>query len=314
MAPPLPAALVHRLHARAGAGRWGVTESAFGDALARALDRRVAAGAASDAAAAEQFLSGLHLADLALAQACAAGHDGAWRHFLDEIRPALRRAAHAMAGEEGGDLADALYADLFGLEERDGRRRSLFDYYHGRSSLLGWLRSVLSQRWVDRVRAARRDAPLPEEEDAGPALVATPPGEDAAASADAARYVPLLREAVEGAFAALDARERLRLSLYYRQGLTLAAAGRLLGEHEATASRQLERTRRRLREDVERRLTERGLDGAQRARCYDLAVHDWGFDLTAVLPASDPPPGAAGPPVARKEPSRQRSPGRGGAW
>jgi RNA polymerase sigma-70 factor (ECF subfamily) len=314
MAPPLPAALVRRLHARAGAGQWGVNESAFSDALARALARHVADGAASDAAAAEQFLSGLHLADLALAQACAAGHDGAWRHFLDEIRPALRRAAHAIAGEEGGDLADALYADLFGLEERDGRRRSLFDYYHGRSSLVGWLRSVLSQRWVDRVRAARRDAPLPEEEDAGPAVAPTSPDEDAAASADAARYVPLLREAVEGAFAALDARERLRLSLYYRQGLTLAAAGRLLGEHEATASRQLDRTRRRLREDVERRLADRGLGESQRARCYDLAVHDWGFDLAGVLPAPDPPPGVAGPPGARKEPSRQRSPGRGGAW
>ena len=84
------------------------------------------------------------------------------------------------------DLADALYAELFGLTERDGARRSHFEYFHGRSSLATWLRAVLAQRSVDRARAARRLAPLPDEEPpASPAAVAAP------RSADHGRFVAL---------------------------------------------------------------------------------------------------------------------------
>jgi hypothetical protein len=56
------------------------------------------------------------------------------------------------------------------------------------------------------------------------------------------------------AIAALEPRDRLRLGCYYAQQMTLAEIGRLLREHEATASRHLARTRRAIREDVERRL------------------------------------------------------------
>jgi DNA-directed RNA polymerase specialized sigma24 family protein len=41
-----------------------------------------------------------------------------------------------------------LYADLYS--------KSLFRYFQGRSSLATWLRAVLSQRYVDRIRANRR--------------------------------------------------------------------------------------------------------------------------------------------------------------
>jgi RNA polymerase sigma-70 factor (ECF subfamily) len=318
----LSPALVTSLYARAGAGQWQVSEPAFADALARTLRHRFPSGL-PDPATVEQYLSSLHLADLALAQACAAGNDAAWRHFLDEIRPGLRRAAHAIAGDEGGDLADGLYGDLFGIDERDGRRRSLFEYYHGRSSMLGWLRSVLSQRWVDRVRAARRAEPLPDGEEAPrAATTAVPSGGDPVEAADLARYLPVLREVVVDAFSALESRERLRLSLYYRQALTLAHAGRVLREHEATVSRQLDRTRRRLRDDVDARLKARGLDAAARARCYEIAVGDWGFDLEGVLPpagvgAGGEPPAAPreeAVPAERKQRVRGRSESGGGAW
>ena len=42
-----------------------------------------------------------------------------------------------------------------------------FRYFHGRSSLSTWLRAVLSQRHVDRLRSARRQDPLPEDEAPG---------------------------------------------------------------------------------------------------------------------------------------------------
>ena len=88
----------------------------------------------------------------------------AWDHFVLEMRPGLYRAADALDRSGGArELADSLYADLYGVEQRGGARQSLFRYFHGRSSLATWLRAVLAQRHVDRVRVERRIDPLPEE-------------------------------------------------------------------------------------------------------------------------------------------------------
>ena len=51
----------------------------------------------------------------------------------------------------------------------------------------------------------------------------------------------------------------MRLAYYYAHGLTLAHAGRLFGESEATASRKLERARKNLRTGIEAELTARHL-------------------------------------------------------
>jgi hypothetical protein len=89
---------------------------------------------------------------------------------------------------------------------------------------------------------------------------------------------------------ALQPRDRLRLSAYYVQDLTLAQVGRLLQEHEATVSRQLARTRRAIRADVERTLREEaGLDEAQVAECLAAVAADPGpLDLTRLFRGADP--------------------------
>ena len=173
------------------------------------------------------------------------------------------------------ELADSIYADLFGLQERDGERRSLFRYFHGRSSLATWLRAVLAQRQVDRVRSTRRLTPLEAVDDdavAPPALVTAP-----AADPDTGRFVALIRHALLCALALLPDRDRLRLGCYYREDLTLAQTGRLLGEHEATVSRQLARSRKVIRAEVERHLrADRGLSEAEIARCFECTIDDPG--------------------------------------
>jgi hypothetical protein len=68
----------------------------------------------------------------------------------------------------------------------------------------------------------------------------------------------------------------LRLGCYYAQQLTLAQTGKLLKEHEATTSRQLARTRERIRGAVEEFLRGRGLNDAQIARCFECATEDAG--------------------------------------
>jgi RNA polymerase sigma-70 factor (ECF subfamily) len=276
----IDAGMVRRLHQRAQADRWAVAEPDFAMCLARSAGHRFR-GQTPSARDVEQYLEALKLEDLALACACARGNPVAWEHFVAEVRPVLLRIARQVAPPDtAGELSDSLYADLFGLQERDGSRRSLFEYFHGRSSLGGWLRAVLAQRMVDHHRAARRFEPLPDQ-DGAPQLAAdvAPP------DVDRSRYQPVVRGALLTALATLTARDRLRLSLYYAQELTLAAAGRLLGESEATVSRKLERTRRDLRAAVERRLRETdGLSDAQVAACFDYARSDPAFDLAQALP------------------------------
>jgi RNA polymerase sigma factor (sigma-70 family) len=272
--------LTTRLYDRARASQWGVSESTFEACLERSAAKALA-GEVVDAAKLERYLAGLHLEDLALACACADGNDAAWDHFVIAYRPTLYRAADAIdPGGGARELADSIYADLFGLQQQQGERKSLFRYYHGRSSLATWLRAVLSQRHVDRVRSGRRLAPL-DDEDVMPASVvrAAPP------DPDAPRFVALITQALLVCLANLSDRDRLRLGCYYREDLTLAQTGRLLGEHEATVSRQLARTRKALRADLERYLRqEHGLNEAQIAECFASTIEDPGsIDLGKIL-------------------------------
>ncbi|MGA7870650.1 MAG: hypothetical protein WCA22_07095 [Candidatus Binatus sp.] len=150
-----------RLCKRAGAARWSISDDSLHDAVylgahtAGVLDR----------AGVESFIGALHAEDLGLAIACRNGESAAWEHFITSFRPALYAAARAIAGDEmrGRELADSLWAELYGIEVRDGRRRSILSYFHGRSSLLTWLRAVLAQRHVDYIRSQSRLQPLDDD-------------------------------------------------------------------------------------------------------------------------------------------------------
>jgi RNA polymerase sigma-70 factor (ECF subfamily) len=214
--------------------------------------------------------------DLALARACADGDEAAWERFIAEYRPILYRAAAAIDPIGGRELADSIYAELYGLRVRDGERQSLFRYFQGRSSLATWLRAVLAQRHVDRIRAEKRLVPLPPD-DAGSLQV---PAEELPESS-----APAMQQALSAAIAALPPRDRLRLQCYYVQDMTLAAIGRMLREHEGTVSRHLTRTRSAIRAEVERALREtHGLDPAQIDECFRAIAEEPGsLDLRKIL-------------------------------
>jgi RNA polymerase sigma-70 factor (ECF subfamily) len=271
----IPQDLVERLYRDAKADRWSVPVERFAAALQASADRAAPADAGS-------YLKGLHLEDLALACACAVGDERAWEHFVREHRPVLYRAADALRPGGGArDLADSLYADLYGLQERDGERRSLFRYFHGRSSLATWLRAVLAQRVVDAIRAERRLDALPEED--GQVTAVSPAAPDA--DPDRGQYVAWIQRALNAAVSVLGVKDRLRLACYYAQELTLAETGRVLKEHEATVSRHLAKTRRTIRAEVEHYLRENGrLNADQIERCFEYALDDSGpLDLGGML-------------------------------
>lgn len=284
----IDAPLLERVYRQSDAGRWSVSADAFRRALEASASRAFPAGAPSRRAL-EQHLGSLHVKDLALACACADGHELAWEHFITEFRPTLYRAADALDRSGGArELADSLYAELYGV--RGAQRVSLFKYFHGRSSLSTWLRAVLSQRYVDRIRGARRTTALDDE--SAETIPASPAGGHDH-DEERVRFAGLLGRALREALGRLDARDRLRLRAYYEQDLTLAQVGRLTGEHEATVSRQLAKARKGLRSAVEQQLRATAhLSEEEIARGLAVVTEDAGpLDLRALFSSGQQDPG-----------------------
>jgi RNA polymerase sigma-70 factor, ECF subfamily len=280
------APIAERLYKRAAPpAAWSLSVESFRAALERSVASRFR-GAQPGSREIPEYLESLNLADLALACACGDGNSAAWEEFISRYRAELYRAARAIAGESAGrELADSLYAELFGLESREGRRRTLFDYFHGRSKLGTWLRAILAQRHVNEIRRTRRTDSLdaPGDDDSRPPIDLPAPVEDTS-EPERVRYLALLQATLSEAIAALEPRDRLRLSYYYLEDLTLAEIGRLLGEHEATVSRKLDRARRDLHRQVDAALrNKKRLSDAQVQLCYEYAREEWPFDLTRVL-------------------------------
>jgi len=306
------ASLVDWLYAQSQSGRWGLSRDGFSAALERSAKKRCASGSVT-LHQLEEFLSALHLEDLALACACAEGCEAAWEHFFATYRPYLRAAAAAILRRDSGsaeacELADSLLADLYGLSDGQGSARSLFRYFHGRSSLKTWLRAVLAQRHIDSIRAGRRFKELGEDDahdprqklQSGPQFHPGDPHRD--------RYLALFGRAFNEALAKLEPRERERLRLYYAEQRTLAEIGRALGEHESSVSRHLDRVRRDLRSAVETILLrgfgaengfaeQAGLSDPEIALCFQYSAEDAPIDLEKLLPRTKPQN-----PAARKRP------------
>jgi RNA polymerase sigma-70 factor, ECF subfamily len=276
--------LIAGLYARSGAERWALSQESLAQALHQSTTHRFPDGATEGEVA--RYLATVHVEDLALAAACREGNGAAWDHFVLHFRPALYAAARSVAGDAHRDLADSLYAELYGVSNAGEERTSLLVWYHGRSRLLTWVRSVLVQRHIDARRAASRTEQWDADDESAPGgrergYASTPdPGR--------AHAVAIAQDALDRAIAALDARDRLRLRLYYGEDLTLAQVGRITGEHEATVSRKLDRARADLRRRVERHLrAEHGLSDAAIAECFAYAAAAPELHLTRLLSRAD---------------------------
>jgi RNA polymerase sigma-70 factor len=268
-----------RLCKRAGAARWSIRDESLCDAAFRGAR----AAGVLDGANVNSFIDALHAEDLSLAIACQAGESAPWEHFINSFRPQFYAAARAIAGDEarGRELADSLWAEMYGMEVRDGRRRSILSYFHGRSSLLTWMRAVLAQRHVDYIRTQSRIAPLDDhlQQETG---TSDDRGEE---SGERARYVAMLGKALDAALKSLAPRDRMRMAYYYRHDLSLKEIGRVMNEHESTVSRQLARTRDYLKREIERTLHDGDrLSQDQIRLCYDWAAGDLQIDLSRALP------------------------------
>src|SRR5580700_2902418 len=320
--------LVDRLYSEVSASPWSVSRHRFEDALERSAAKRFATCAIEQVTRPklEEFLGALHLQDLSLAAACASGQPAAWEFFVITYRGYLRAAAAAILhcksdSVAAQDLADSLFTDLYGISASSSGKsedRSLFRYFHGRSSLKTWLRAVLAQRHIDSVRASRRfveiedqstssasgdgdGVPFRERVTAIDSASNFPnPAHDSSPDPHRPRYLALFSDALNKALNALDPRDRQRLRLYYADQQTLAAIGRELGEHESSVSRNLDRIRRELRASVEAALRsgqfqsqngtypQPALTDEQISLCFEYAAEDAPLNFDQVFPKEPP--------------------------
>ena len=277
-------------YAESRAREWGLSLAQFQTALERSAAKRFAGGGFSSDRLGE-YLGSLHIEDLCLANACLEGSEAAWEYFVTHYRGYLRAAAGIItkkgrAGTGAQELADSLFAELFGLVDGKRGERSLFRYFHGRSSLKTWLRAILAQRYVDRLRQSRRWEQLePQEERHGHRQSPQPGNAQPAADPHRDRYVARFVAALHQTVALLGADDRERLELYYAREKTLAEIGRALGEHESSVSRNLERIRRQVRSSVEENLRcPPALSEAEIALCFQYAAEDSPIDFRQIFP------------------------------
>ena len=276
----VPAALLDELWQNAEAEILGLTQLEFSQILVSVgakTNHGLPPGATASPSQKEAFFRSLRLSDLALAHACALGREPAWERFLSLYRGPLVRAAQGITGSAslGEELADSLYAELYGLREVEGQRKSPLSSFTGRGSLLGWLRTTLAQRFTDHHRRTYREAPL-DDVDAPTAPSALPIPVEANA----------LTSAVASTLGELDPEDRFLLAAYYLDRQTLLQIARTINVHEATISRRLKRLLEGLRIRLLKNLCAGGMSKAAAQEALGTDPRDLEINLRALLQTS----------------------------
>jgi RNA polymerase sigma-70 factor (ECF subfamily) len=279
----LPLALIQDLWLAAEAETCSLTLEEFCVALAvvgAKFNHGLPPAALPDSAQKAAFFHSLHLPELALAHACSLGREVAWQRFLGLYRASLTQAAIAITGSAtlGHDLAESLYAELYGLRQVDGVRQSPLASYSGRGSLLGWLRTTLAQRHVDHHRRTHREAPLDLDTLDSPAREPDP-------SPIPAELVHLTH-AVARTLQRLAAEDRFLLAAYFLDRHTLLQIARILHVHEATVSRRLKRLVADLRKQLLDNLQSGGLSRRAAEEALGADPRDLEINLRALLQTS----------------------------
>jgi RNA polymerase sigma-70 factor (ECF subfamily) len=271
--------LVDELWRAAEAEACGLSLEEFSIVLAatgQRLNYGCTPGVGHDLAGRAAFFRSLHLSELALAHSCALGREEGWRRFLGLYRASLIQTAVSITGSAslGHELADSLYAELYGLRQAGGERRSPLSSYSGRGSLLGWLRTTLVQRFRDHHRRTWRETPLDSVDNPAPA-----PNPIPAALAQ-------LTSAVARTLRDVAAEDRFLLAAYYLDRQTLLQIAQTLHVHEATISRRLKRLAGNLRKRLLDNLESSGLGKAAAEEALGADPRDIEINLRALLQTS----------------------------
>jgi len=268
----IPDSLAAQLHLDARAEKYGLTGQAFLGVLEEVVAKYLPPSASPNEVS--DSLTHLRLEELALARGCALGNETAWEVFLTRYREKLYSAAYSIVpGDPNArELADSLYTDLYGTRTAEGQRVSKLESFTGRGSLEGWLRAVLAQEHVNQFRRQQRLVSLEEQTEAGAQFEAEAP--DPTQAVDAR-----LREATDQALNSLPPEDKFILANYYLDGRTLAETARLVGVHESTISRKVEKLTAGIRKTIFSGLLKRGMSRKEAEQTMEVEVTELAVDV-----------------------------------
>jgi RNA polymerase sigma-70 factor, ECF subfamily len=268
--------LVTGIYEKSRGEEFGLTRQQFHGVL------REIAGKYSSAIPAQndlrELFASLRVEELVLARACAAGNERAWEVFLTRYREKLYDIAGYITKESSAarELADSIYAELYGTTSRDGQRCSKLASYTGRGSLEGWLRTVMAQEHINRYRRQRRLVSLDEEAEEGFQFATAESEPEIAVD-------PRVEGATDEVLAALPSGDRFVLASYFLDGRTLAEIARTLGVHESTISRKLDKLAKSLRKGILASLGRRGMSRRQAQEALEVDVRDLRVNIRSRL-------------------------------
>jgi len=299
MAKPAQLEIVAALYERSGATAYDVSAEQFAVILNEIVSKYVSDSLGASVERTTDFCSGLRLEELALARACAAGNERAWQDFIHRYRQKLHNMALHITrdGAHAAELADSLFADLYGVNSRDGVRRSKLIFYTGRGSLEGWLRTVIAQEFINRYRKQKRTVSLEEQTEEGAQFAA--PMAEPEAVADTR-----LEAATDEALSELSSEDRFTLAAYYLDGRTLAEIARALGLHESSVSRRLDRLSVGLRKRILAGLRAQGMSHAQATEALETDVRDLQLNLRSRLTQDLEPKAFPGRKASGRDPGK----------
>jgi len=278
--PPEVQAVAAELYALCGAAEFGMSREELAHILAQVAQKYLEPGSPLPA---PEFCRSLKLPELVLARACAAGNERAWEVFMSRYREKLYEVGLQITREDSAarDLSDSLYAELYGTTTRDGVRVSKLNFYTGRGSLEGWLRTVMAQEHVNRYRRQKRNLSLDEETGEGTQFAA--PETEPANPLD-----PRLEAATDEAFTVLPAEDQFILAAYYLDDRTLVEIAHMLSVHESTISRKLDKLAKALRKQILAGLGRRGMSRRQAEEAMEADVRDFTLNLRDRLAQESP--------------------------
>jgi RNA polymerase sigma-70 factor (ECF subfamily) len=272
--------LAAELHAKSGAEKFNVSPAQLTGILAEITGKYAASQGLLNL---REFCLSFKIEELVLARACANGNDCAWETFMARYRERLYEIGLQIAREEsaGRELADSLYADLYGTVTREGRRVSKLSSYTGRGSLEGWLRTVMAQEHVNRYRRQKRMVSLDGETEDGAQFATRDPEPTLPVE-------PRLESATDEVLSTLPAEDRFVLSAYFLDGRTLAEIARMLSVHESTISRKVDKLVKSLHKQILAALRRRGMSRRQAEEALEVDVRDLTLNIRDRLAQDSP--------------------------
>ncbi len=238
-------------------------------------------------AATTQFLDSLKWEELFLTTACASGDGAAWQAFHLRYHGVIQKAARHCTenASEAQELSESMMSDLFlPVSTASGTKTNKIGQYDGTGSLEGWIKVVVTRMAIDQIRRSQKQVSLEELDGEPESRAGIPRDIVSTVGVDIPAASKMFAASLNHAMNQLGGQEKLILSLYYMEDLSLKEIGRLIKVHESTVSRTLDRLKKQLRKSVERHLRDRfRVQAADVAQLIEVAHLEVDVDLKKVL-------------------------------